>query len=45
MQCALARILSDFLRDVFLILFINVNMSMELFNGENPIAPPSVLIT
>ena len=34
MQYTLERILSDFLSDGFLIFFKNIEMSMELYNGE-----------
>ena len=35
MQYTLERISSDFLSDVFLIFDMNIEMSMELYNGEN----------
>ena len=34
MQYTLERILSDFLSNVFLIFFMNIEMSIVLYNGE-----------
>ena len=45
MQYTLERILSDFLSDGFLIFFKNIDMSMELYNGEKSVAQPSVVMT
>ena len=45
MQYRLERILSDFLSDVFLIFFMNIELSMELYNGEKPVAQHSVDMT
>ena len=38
MQYTLDIIFSDFLNDVFLIFFMNIEMSMELYIGEKPVA-------
>ena len=45
MQYSLERILSDFLSDFFLIFLMNIEMSMVLYNGKNPVAQPSVVVT
>ena len=45
MQYTIERILSDFLRNVFLIFFVNIEMSMELYDREKPVAQPSVVMT
>ena len=45
MQYTLERILSDFLSNVFLIFFMNIEMSIVLYNGEKPVAQPSVAVT
>ena len=34
MQCTVERILSEFLSYVLLIFFMNIEMSMELYNGK-----------
>ena len=44
-QYTLERILSDFLSDGFLIFFKNIEMSMELYNGEKSVAQPSFVMT
>ena len=44
MQYKLGRILSDFLRDIYLIFFMNIKMSMELYDGKK-VAKPSVVMT
>ena len=44
-QYTLERILSDFLSDVFVIIFMNIEMSMELYNVEKPVAQPSIVMT
>ena len=45
MQYTLEIILSDFLSDGFLIFFKNIEMSMELYNGEKSVAQPSFVMT
>ena len=45
MQYTLERIISDFLSDGFLIFFKNIEMSMELYNGEKSVAKPSFVMT
>ena len=45
MQYTLERILSDFLSDIFLIFFMNIEMSTELYNGEKPVAQFSGAMT
>ena len=45
MQYTLERILSDLLSDGFLIFFKNIEMSMELYNGEKSVAQPSFVVT
>ena len=45
MQYTLERILSDFLRDGFLIFFKSIEMSMELYNGEKSVAQLSFVMT
>ena len=45
MQYSLEGILSDFYTDVFLIFFMSIEMSMVLYNGEKPVAQPSVVVT
>ena len=45
MQYTLERILSDLLSDGFLIFFKNIEMSMELYNGEKSVAQPSFVMT
>ena len=44
MQYTLEIIFSDFLSDGFLIFFKNIEMSMELYNGEKSVAQPSFVI-
>ena len=43
MQYTPEIILSDFLSDVYF--FTNIEMSMELYNEENPAAQPSFVMT
>ena len=45
MHYTLERISSDFLSDVFSIISFNIEMSMEHYSGETPIAQPSVVMT
>ena len=45
MQYTLDAILSDFKSDVFLIVFMSIEMSMVLYNGNKPVAQPSVVVT
>ena len=45
MQYTLEIILSDILSDVFLIFFMNIEMSVKLYNGVKPDAQPSVAMT
>ena len=45
MQYTLEAILSDFKSDVFLIFYMSIEMSMVLYNGEKPVAQPSVVVT
>ena len=42
MQYTLERILLDFSSDVFLIVFMSVEMSMVLYNGKKHVALPLV---
>ena len=45
MQYTLERILLDFSSDVFLIVFMSIEMSMVLYNGEKHVALPLVVVT
>ena len=45
MQYTLERILSDFLSDGFLIFFMDIEMSMELYNEKKYEAQPAVVMT
>ena len=45
MRYTLEIILSEFLSDAFSIFSMNIEMSMELYNGEKPVAQPSVVMT
>ena len=45
MQYTLEGIFSDFLSDSFFFVFKNIEMSMELYNGEKSVAQPSVVMT
>ena len=45
MRYTLEIILSESLSDAFSIFSMNIEMSMELYNGEKPVAQPSVVMT